>query len=209
MPYKSRLEELKLWSLEDRRKRADLIEVYKMTWGLSAVDFSKFFTLDLQSRTHGHSWKLKKSRFNTDLRQHFFSDRAISWWNTLDEDTVTACSVNSFKAKLQKLKDHSDEFISGHWSPMNSSGQASFPGRPIRWANRWALRSNAQSVRLIHPNSIIIKQTPSKVIQNTNSFKQGPPQVFVTSIHYYYTTTIVLWLSGFCLRLPSELVPER
>jgi len=91
LPYESRLEELKLWSLEDGRKCADLIEVYKMTRGLSAVDLSKFFTLDLQSRTRGHSWKLKKSRFNTDLRQHFFSDRVISWWNSLDENTVTAC----------------------------------------------------------------------------------------------------------------------
>ena len=38
MSYNNRLKEVKLWSLEDRRKRADLIEVYKMTWGLSAVD---------------------------------------------------------------------------------------------------------------------------------------------------------------------------
>jgi len=30
---------LKLWSLEDRRRRADLIKVYKMTRGLSVVDF--------------------------------------------------------------------------------------------------------------------------------------------------------------------------
>jgi len=93
---------------------ADLIEVYKMTRGLSAVDFSKFLTLDVQSRTHGHSWKLKKSRFNTDLQQHFSATRIMSWWNILDEDTVTACSVNIFKGKLQKLKDHSDEFLFGH-----------------------------------------------------------------------------------------------
>lgn len=114
LSYDNRLKKLKLWSLEDRRKRADLIEVYKMTRGLSAVDFSKFFILDAHSRTRGHSWKLKKSRCNTDLRQHFFSERIISWWNKLEEDTVTATSVNSFKGKLQKLKEKSDEFLPGH-----------------------------------------------------------------------------------------------
>ena len=115
LPYNSRLKELKLWTLEERRKRSDLIEVYKMTRGLSAVDFNKFFTLDLHSRTHGHSWKLKTSRFNTDLWQQFFSERVVSWWNKLDEDRVTACSVNSFKGKLQKMTDNSDEFLLGQW----------------------------------------------------------------------------------------------
>jgi len=32
------------------------------------VEFSKFFTLDKASRTRGHSWKLKKVKFSTDLR---------------------------------------------------------------------------------------------------------------------------------------------
>ena len=72
--YSNRLKKLNLWTLEDRRKLADLIEVYKITRRLSAVDFDKFFTRDSGTRTRGHSWKLKKTRFNTDLRQHFFSE---------------------------------------------------------------------------------------------------------------------------------------
>jgi len=70
--------------------------------------------LDLQSHTCGLSWKLKKSRFNTDLR-HFFSKRIISSWNEVDKDTVTAYPVHSFKEKLQKLKDNAEEFPFGHW----------------------------------------------------------------------------------------------
>ena len=72
MVYSERLKTLKLWSLDDRRKRGDLIDVYKMSRGLSSADFSKFFTLDKSSRTRGDSWKLKKVKFSTDLRQHFF-----------------------------------------------------------------------------------------------------------------------------------------
>ena len=32
------------------------------------VEFSKFFNLDKASCTRGHSWKLKKVKFSTDLR---------------------------------------------------------------------------------------------------------------------------------------------
>ena len=37
LPYLQRLEELKLWTLEERRTRADLIEVYKIIRRISSV----------------------------------------------------------------------------------------------------------------------------------------------------------------------------
>ena len=42
LPYEQRLAKTKLWSLEDRRTRADLIKVYKIIHGLSTVRFSTF-----------------------------------------------------------------------------------------------------------------------------------------------------------------------
>ena len=42
-PYEVRLKKLGLWSLEDRRIRADHIEVFKIIHGLSTVNFSTFF----------------------------------------------------------------------------------------------------------------------------------------------------------------------
>jgi len=38
---------------------------------------------------------------HTDLRQHLFSDRFIDIWNKLDEEPVSAKSLNSFKRRLQ------------------------------------------------------------------------------------------------------------
>ena len=61
LSYSDRLKALKLWTLEERRMRADLIEVYKMLNGLSDVSFSSMFTLDSSKRTRGHSYKLKKA----------------------------------------------------------------------------------------------------------------------------------------------------
>ena len=42
VPYEILLKRLKLWTLEDRRVRADLIEVFKMFRGLSVVDIDTF-----------------------------------------------------------------------------------------------------------------------------------------------------------------------
>jgi len=43
LEYEERLRILGIWSLEERRNRADLLEVYKMKSGLSAIPFDKFF----------------------------------------------------------------------------------------------------------------------------------------------------------------------
>jgi len=44
--YEEMLRHLNLWTLEDRRIRSDLIEVYKITHGLSTVSMTTFFELD-------------------------------------------------------------------------------------------------------------------------------------------------------------------
>ena len=96
-PYLEPLHQLNLWTLEERRIRADLIEVFKMIHGYSNVKVDTFFEFDNNGRTRGHAWKLKKNRFNRDLRQHFFTERIINILNSLDNQTVLASSLNNFK----------------------------------------------------------------------------------------------------------------
>ena len=43
LPYEERLNELKLWILEDRRVRSDLIEVFTIVKGLSSIRLEIFF----------------------------------------------------------------------------------------------------------------------------------------------------------------------
>jgi len=86
VPYEIRLKRLKLWTLEDQRVRADLIDVFKLFCGLSVVDNDKFFELDKSSRTRGHILKLKKSRVVTDLRKIFSRKELLTFgtiWNHL------------------------------------------------------------------------------------------------------------------------------
>jgi len=77
LPYESRLLRLQLWTLEERRHRADLLEVFKMYSGSTLVSFHQFFTLSPVTTTRGHSAKIAKVRCHLDLRHHFFSCRVI------------------------------------------------------------------------------------------------------------------------------------
>jgi len=45
LSYCDRLLRLGLWTLEERRNRADLVEVFKMIRGLSSVPFTALFSL--------------------------------------------------------------------------------------------------------------------------------------------------------------------
>ena len=56
LPYEQRLKECKLTTLEERRKRGDLLEMYKIMHGLESIRDDTFFTRgDTQRR--GHSLK--------------------------------------------------------------------------------------------------------------------------------------------------------
>jgi len=98
MEYDDRLKALGIWSLEERRNRANLLEVFKMKSGFSAVSFDAFFTVDNQQRTRGHSWKIVKHRSNLDVRKYFFSER-VDRWNKLDQRDIDCGSINGFKNK--------------------------------------------------------------------------------------------------------------
>jgi ribonucleases P/MRP protein subunit RPP40 len=102
MKYNERLAVSGLTSLEDRRNRGDLIEVFKMIKGFSKVDYRIFFTLDENSRTRGHRYKLVKSRSRLEIRKNFFSQRVVNQWNQLPSTVVEADTVNAFKNRYDR-----------------------------------------------------------------------------------------------------------
>ena len=71
--YEERLQRMNLWSLEERRNRQDLIEVFKICKGLSRIRSEELFQFDDRGKgTRGHSLKLIKVRCMRDSRRHFF-----------------------------------------------------------------------------------------------------------------------------------------
>jgi ribonucleases P/MRP protein subunit RPP40 len=104
VPYLDRLKDLGLWSLEERKNRADLIEVFKLLKGFSNVPLAQLFEMDNSSRTKGHAMKIVKQRFVSTMRKHFFSQRVITRWNSLDESAVSSTSINGLKNQLDRLR---------------------------------------------------------------------------------------------------------
>jgi len=64
-------------SLKERRIRADLIEVFRICHGLSGIECEKLFERVEDSKTRGHSQKLKKFRCKLDLRNSISSQKGL------------------------------------------------------------------------------------------------------------------------------------
>ena len=93
-------------SLEERRNRQDLIEVFKMCNRMSQLKLNEFFTLaDNNIGTRGHSRKLVKFMCTRDCCKYFFSNRVINRWNQHDQRAVEATSINAFKGSLSKMRE--------------------------------------------------------------------------------------------------------
>ena len=102
LSYEERLKALQLPSLEYRRVRGDLIEMYKMYKGWSGLKFSDYF----ETRTNnlrGHTAKIYKQRFNTNIGKYSFSNRTIDTWNQLPNSTMVCNNINTFKGKIDKF----------------------------------------------------------------------------------------------------------
>jgi len=69
--YQERLKHLGLMSLETRRVRGDLLEVFKFLNRSYTVDADTFFEYDKGNR-RGHSKKLFKRRSRLDIRKYVF-----------------------------------------------------------------------------------------------------------------------------------------
>lgn len=102
LTYEERLKVLRLPTLSYRRRRADLLELYKITHKLTYyTKLTDALKPALSSSTRGHPYKLQVLRTN-GLRQHFFSTRTIPIWNSLAAAIVNSNTINNFKSALAK-----------------------------------------------------------------------------------------------------------
>ena len=106
LSYQQRLKKLELPSLEYRRVRGDLIEVYKIVHQkYDPVITNTLFSMSENKKNTRkcNSLNLSKPSFNKVQYQMFFTNRVINLWNSLPEETVNAPTLNSFKNKVDRL----------------------------------------------------------------------------------------------------------
>jgi len=109
LPYETRLCQLGLWPLEERRNRAD--QVIKTDEGIVFHSLVTFFKKAEDTSTRGHTWKLAKKHCQCDSRLYFFSHRVINSWNKLSQEDVDPQSINCFKNRLEKRRTRQMDFF--------------------------------------------------------------------------------------------------
>lgn len=100
LTYKERIRRLGLETLQLRRIKFDLMEVYKILNGLVDLDPTQFFTICRDSVTRGNGLKLCVPKSRINVRKYFFCVRVVSIWNFLSFDVVNSVSLDVFKSKI-------------------------------------------------------------------------------------------------------------
>ena len=100
LPYQERLKKLNLPSLVYRRKRGEMLMVYRILTGLTETSPMIFQPSTTGQRTRGHHLKLQKPRAARLVRRHHLGVRAVNDWNGLPQEVVSAPSLNVFKSRL-------------------------------------------------------------------------------------------------------------
>jgi len=99
LSYEERLQRLQLTTLETRRLRGDLLEMFKIMKGKEDVREEDFFMRRI-SNTRGHTLKLYQGSCRTDTRKYSFSRRAVGEWNKLPDVVVEQERLEGFKREL-------------------------------------------------------------------------------------------------------------
>ena len=103
LEYEERLKELGLTTLEVRRKRGDLIQIYKITKGFEEVELGLRNTGDTVGANRRHNSQIIREKFvNAPMRDNFLLNRNATTWNMLPSEIAEADTVNQFKARIDR-----------------------------------------------------------------------------------------------------------
>lgn len=101
LKYEERLEKLKLPSLKHRRKRGDMIQVFKIINKIDDLEKDLFFEPTPVEKTRGTIDKLYvRGEKSINLRLNVFSNRTVSNWNSLSTNIKISPNTNTMKNRL-------------------------------------------------------------------------------------------------------------
>ncbi|KAK4824361.1 LOW QUALITY PROTEIN: hypothetical protein QYF61_014021 [Mycteria americana] len=103
LPYKERLRELGLFSLEKTRLRGDLITMFQYLKGGYKEDGDSLLKRSHMEKARGNGYKLLLGRLRLDTRGIFFTMRTISHCNNLPREVVDSPTLDSFKIWLDRV----------------------------------------------------------------------------------------------------------
>ena len=69
------------------------------------LELGKLFPLVGETRTRGYDLKIRGSRFRTELRRNFVTQRVVNLCNSLPREAVETTSLNVFKARIDNFSN--------------------------------------------------------------------------------------------------------
>jgi len=99
LSYSEILKRLNITTLETRRFRGDLIQVFKIFKGFNIIQHSDFFTM-ASTELRDLELKVYKPQVHLDLRKYFFSVRIVDVWDGVPAALLRCNNVDIFKRKL-------------------------------------------------------------------------------------------------------------
>jgi hypothetical protein len=99
------METLGWQSLEQRRREARLVLMYKVVHGLVAIPHQGHIEQNKLCTRSKNSLRLKVYSPSTEIARNSFFPKTIKDWNKLNEDTVTAETIEKFKTRISSLLD--------------------------------------------------------------------------------------------------------
>ena len=109
LSYEEKMERLGLTTLEYRRERADMIQVWKIVHKYDDSDESTWFSRASENtsritRSTDVPLNLKEQNFRCEVRRNFFSVRTVKPWNTIPSEIREINSLRLFINKFDEWK---------------------------------------------------------------------------------------------------------
>ena len=100
LTYREKLKKIKLLSLHARRIQHQLTVVFKMKNKNIDLSFDDFFEKNTYSKTRGNIFKLIVPKSKTKIRQKFFANSVVNYWNMLKSTDINVRTDKDFKKKI-------------------------------------------------------------------------------------------------------------